>query len=168
MALTDEEKRRIEEEERFRAAARAKAEKANGGTGSGGCLEFIVYAFMFFFLMIVGLVCIGSFFQQPKTAEQLAQEQAAREEEFCNSDNVGAFVMARDAVKKILKSPSTAEFPSGTLDSTIRNTGDCTYEVVSYVDAQNSFGAKLRTKYLAVVRYDGNYQWTTKKVQFLK
>jgi hypothetical protein len=156
MALTDDEKRKIEEEEKFRAEARAKAEQASKNKGCSGCLGVV--------LLFFGLAVVGSLFKTPKTPEQQAQEAKSKEEKSCNSDDIGAFVMAKGFVKKVLKSPSTAEFPWGTTDSTIRNIGNCTYDVRSYVDAQNSFGAKIRNNYHVVVKYEGNDKWTAQKI----
>ena len=48
------------------------------------------------------------------------------------------------------KAPATADFASYS-DSAVVNKGDGTYIVVSYVDAQNSFGAKIRTRYTCTV-----------------
>ncbi|MDC0358152.1 hypothetical protein OAO01_04990 [Oligoflexia bacterium] len=89
----------------------------------------------------------------------MAAKKEREEYERCNSDNIGAYVMAQDFVKENLKSPSTAKFPWGTSDSTIVNLGDCKYRVKSYVDAQNSFGGMIRNNYDVVVRYNGNNRW---------
>jgi hypothetical protein len=51
-----------------------------------------------------------------------------------------------DRIKSILKAPSTAEFPS-VLDETVVNHGNGDYTVGTYVDAQNSFGATLRSRF---------------------
>lgn len=58
----------------------------------------------------------------------------------------------KSAVRDGLKSPSTAEFP-GAFDGenkTLRTDDGCNRVFRSYVDAQNSFGAKLRSKYECV------------------
>ena len=88
----------------------------------------------------------------------------------CNSvkpcdDRIGAFVMAQEFVKKALKAPSTAQFPLINADgvSSIPTTtpdGKCAFSVVTYVDAQNSFGAMIREKYAVTVSPDGNGTWT--------
>lgn len=57
-------------------------------------------------------------------------------------------------VKERLKAPKTADFPwryDVSRDSTDQNK----YTIVSYVDAQNSFGALIRTHYSCVVRAGG-------------
>lgn len=57
-----------------------------------------------------------------------------------------AWVCALDVVKGKLKSPSTADFCSYP-EATITNLGDNRYQIKGYVDAQNSFGATVRSKF---------------------
>lgn len=59
---------------------------------------------------------------------------------------------AQQMVKQQLKSPSTADFPS---TANIDSIGDSTYIIKSYVDSENSFGAKLRSYWVAKVKYNG-------------
>lgn len=158
MALTDEEKQKIEEEEMFRAEARARSEsktQKKSGSGCSGCLGVIVIGFLA--IILIGLLSPKA---PPKTPEQIAQEKKSQDDQACNSDNTMAFVMAKEFVEKVLKAPTTASFPWGTSDSQITNIGDCTYLVRSYVDAENSFGAKIRTKYTVKVKYIGNDKWS--------
>jgi hypothetical protein len=68
-------------------------------------------------------------------------------------------------VKDTLKAPSSADFPSygddGTsVTETTNNMGYDSYTVSGYVDAENSFGAKLRQTWLCDTHtYDGtNWQ----------
>lgn len=62
-------------------------------------------------------------------------------------DDNGAIAICRTFVKRQLKSPSTAGFSSE------RATNDgATWTVTGSVDAENSFGAKLRTAYVCTVR----------------
>jgi hypothetical protein len=61
------------------------------------------------------------------------------------------FQVCRDAqerVEMMLKAPGTADFPSCVWhQSQARYAGDGHYNFSSYVDAQNSFGARIRTYY---------------------
>lgn len=71
-------------------------------------------------------------------------------------DDVGAFVFAQEFVKRQLKAPSTAEFPNITADGvssvpTKSPDGQCAFSVRLYVDAQNSFGAKVRQRFHVMV-----------------
>src|SRR4030042_1131474 len=65
-------------------------------------------------------------------------------------DKSGAFVMSQDFVKKQLKAPSTADFPWYD-DSFVTDLGGGRYIVSAYVDAQNSFGAQIRSNYTCVL-----------------
>jgi len=73
----------------------------------------------------------------------------------------GAYHMMEDFVEGRLKSPSTAEFPGifdGKLDH-VTSLGNHTYRIVSYVDAQNGFGAQIRTRFVGEIEQIGDYQW---------
>lgn len=82
-----------------------------------------------------------------------------------------AFIISQDYVKKNLKAPSTAKFPF--LDYTFSDPDpDNTIIIKSYVDAQNSFGAKLRNDYYVKVRYKGGdwadiQNWELIKLEFV-
>ena len=65
---------------------------------------------------------------------------------------------AQRGVSSILKAPSTAEFPSPTFNRgaySISEVSPGTYRVTGYVDAQNSFGAKLRNNWAAICQGNG-------------
>jgi hypothetical protein len=62
-----------------------------------------------------------------------------------------ACVYSREMVKSVLKTPSTADFPSDACNAKVE--GD-TVTISSYVDAQDNLGAKLRTPYAWTGRYD--------------
>ncbi len=64
-----------------------------------------------------------------------------------------AYIISQDFVKSQLTNPSSARFPR--LDFTVSTISENTYEVRAYVDAQNSFGATIRTKYRAVLKHRG-------------
>lgn len=71
----------------------------------------------------------------------------------CNND-IMAFVMSQTFVSRQLKAPSTAKFPYIT-DSGVSSVslGECKFKVRAYVDAQNGFGAMIRTRYSADMEY---------------
>jgi hypothetical protein len=54
-----------------------------------------------------------------------------------------------------LRAPKTADF-SGYSNATVDYLGDCRHRVIAYVDSQNVFGAMLRSKYSAIVKYTGD------------
>jgi len=62
-------------------------------------------------------------------------------------DSVDAYSCAKEKVLEALKSPSSADFPSVfSGDIKFNQSGD-SWAVDSYVDAQNSFGASLRSTF---------------------
>lgn len=67
-----------------------------------------------------------------------------------------AYICAMYEVEDMLKAPSTADFPSGRshYDARVLKNYDDVYEflISSYVDAENSFGAMIRTEYDCTVR----------------
>lgn len=64
--------------------------------------------------------------------------------------------IAENAVKDNLKAPSTAEFPQFYKYEYIQSKEEAdTYFVFGYVDAENSFGAKLRNDFAVKMRYVG-------------
>jgi hypothetical protein len=71
---------------------------------------------------------------------------------------VGAWVVCQQFVEDRLKAPSTAEFPGVYSDHTT-SLGGGRFRVDASVDAENSFGAMLRTDFSCVVNYQGNDNW---------
>jgi len=67
-------------------------------------------------------------------------------------DEVMAYVMSQKPVESRLRSPSSAKFPTIPEAKSVR-TGECTFRIVSYVDAQNGFGATIRSFYTAEMEY---------------
>lgn len=72
--------------------------------------------------------------------------------------DVDAYVMSEEFIKKQLKAPATADFPGGS-DGRVKYLGDSVFYIDSYVDAQNSFGANLRSNYSGKIKYKGKDQW---------
>lgn len=68
-------------------------------------------------------------------------------------------------VKEELKAPASAKFPSCNRAS-IYKVAEGVYNVKSYVDAQNSFGAMIRTDYVCQVRYRSDHLWTLQNLVF--
>lgn len=99
--------------------------------------------------------------EKVRAAEEEAKKKAdedAKMREACKVDsdakltkrsNGDVIYLCREMVKAQLKAPATAEFP-GIFDSDGRPTSldGCKTVYRSYVDAQNAFGAKLRSQFL--------------------
>ena len=66
--------------------------------------------------------------------------------------------MCKKFLKDRLKAPATAKFASSS-EERRTDLGNGRYRVSSYVDAENSFSANLRTNYDCEVLYTGNDNW---------
>ncbi len=79
-----------------------------------------------------------------------------------------AYVMMQGFVKRNLKAPATAKFPSLAWDDQVRvvRVSGQKYMVYGYVDAQNSFGALIRTNYTGVVEQTAEEEWTLQDFAF--
>lgn len=91
-----------------------------------------------------------------KRAAEAEAAKAAALAKKCN-DTTSAFVMSQEFVKRNLKAPSTAEFPWITDDRVAISTRPgCAFHVVGWVDAQNGFGAQIRSTYRVDLKYLGD------------
>jgi hypothetical protein len=70
-------------------------------------------------------------------------------------------------VKNALKAPATAEFAPQSA-SKVETVGKDIYKITSYVDAQNSFGAKIRNYYTIVLKDNGPDKWQVVSLKFNK
>lgn len=71
------------------------------------------------------------------------------------TQEVVAYSTGEDAIKAELKSPSTTSFPWYDT-SFVTDNSDGSYSVAAYVDAENSFGAKIRSNWSCTVDSSGN------------
>ena len=78
-----------------------------------------------------------------------------------------SYTIAQDFVKKQLKAPSTVKWP-GTFESKdhVKSIGDQQYQINSWVDSENSFGAMIRNHYTAVVKQTGEHEWILVSLEF--
>ncbi len=76
-------------------------------------------------------------------------------------DDIGAHMMAEKFVKAQLKAPGTAKWPWSVHSDgvSVDHLEGGLYRVQSWVDSQNSFGAMLRTHYVAEVRTSDGKSW---------
>ena len=125
------------------------AVKSIGGAGS--LLVIIIGAFV-----VIGMVAgdgSGSSGSYQKTPAQVAAEKARK---VARDRETMAIVIAEDAIEKQLKSPSTADF-SGVRDTRsgrLEDGGPNDWVVIGYVDAQNGFGAMIRSNYQVVIEFE--------------
>jgi hypothetical protein len=71
-------------------------------------------------------------------------------------DAIGAWVDCKSFVERGLKSPASAVFPLSNAPGVTITQADGRWFVVGFVDAENSFGAKLRQEFQCQMTYQGN------------
>ena len=150
MTLSDEDKRRIEEEERYRDAVREKIEREKN-------FPKIIATVIIVGVLLAGPVWCIQKFNEPETPGQATDRKTRQEARTCK-DPIGAFVMTQQYVEQRLKAPATAEFPSYT-EIRVKYLGDCTHLVTAWVDAHNAFGALIRKPYSARIKHTGEYKY---------
>ncbi|MTI60240.1 MAG: hypothetical protein FH762_09740 [Firmicutes bacterium] len=91
----------------------------------------------------------------------LATGSSSEDDATNGPDKHGARVMAQLFLEDNLKAPSTADYPfwSEDIDEVVTELGNNKYRFRSYVDSENSFGAKVRTNFNIVVQYIGDDEW---------
>lgn len=83
-------------------------------------------------------------------------------EEIRERNEVVAWTACQGWVKNRLRSPSTADFPSLYSDK-VTALSDSVYVVRAYVDAQNGFGATVRTNFVCMTATDGD-SWRLREI----
>ncbi len=88
-----------------------------------------------------------------EVAAKKAEEQKEKQKEDERNKKSTIIATTQEVVKKNLKCPSTAKFPWGFDEYTItesksENKDRVIYNIAGYVDAENSFGAKLRNNFI--------------------
>ena len=113
------------------------------------------------FALLFGVPFVGGLINQ-----SLPHDEAYYRNEMCHGEQAEgmAFLEAEDVVKQHLRAPSTATFSSWLGDgSKVRREGECTFIVSGWVDAQNGFGAMIRSDWEEKVIYDhresDGYDW---------
>jgi len=102
--------------------------------------------------IVVTMLIAGWYLLDYRSVEKIAERKQTEVAKKC-SDTTMAYVMSQNYAKRLLKAPGSADFPMITEVSS-RAIGDCKFEILAYVDAQNSFGAKMRTGYSATMSFD--------------
>lgn len=87
----------------------------------------------------------------PSKSKKNPEPKPFNPEEF----KINAYVISTGFIKNLLKSPSTADFPTLYGPSHTTHAGDSIFFVKSYVDAQNGFGAVIRKDFVCRLRYKG-------------
>lgn len=115
---------------------------------------------IFILLLLIGVgifACLWDTFRD--TSEQTSRPPATAISD--RGSEAAAYVKCKEFVGDRLVAPSTAEFASYRDVTVVKltNRTDEVYKVVGYVDAQNRFGAMIRTEYVCEVAYLGNGSW---------
>ena len=86
-----------------------------------------------------------------------------------HASNKNAYTVSKQFVVMTVKTPSTAKFPIYK-DADVRVTvlADRKFVVRAYVDAQNLFGAMIRTKYVCELQYKFGDTWELIELTFDK
>lgn len=115
--------------------------------------------------VVVLIVLFGDDHAQ-REAEKAAQRAEESQLKAC-ADTTMAYIMSRRFVERELVAPSTAKFPSALADGVHSvQSEDCKFSVVAYVDAQNSLGATVRTRYSIEMEYFPDRQsWLGRNLQ---
>lgn len=75
-----------------------------------------------------------------------------------------AYVMIQDHVKDKLVSPTTAQFPHRYSNDVVISKEGYSYLIVTHVDAQNHFGAYVRTPFVGEIVQIGEYEWRLNEI----
>jgi amino acid transporter len=108
-----------------------------------GCWILIVIVVIIFFIILVSN-CAGS------DNNQMPLEQSS-------------WYTCETFVERVLKSPKTADFEHYNANK-VNKIGENIFEVTLYVDAENSFGALIRSTFYCKMNYDGE-NWTLLDIQ---
>jgi len=85
-------------------------------------------------------------------------------------NSTSAYIMCQKFVKDKLKSPSSAVFPDTYAEikrGAVKKLDEQEYQIISYVDAQNSFGAMIRTVFIAKLKQIDNNTWRNLGVELI-
>ena len=85
----------------------------------------------------------------------LPESEERKGQRALNDGQVNTTVLCEHAMTQRLRAPGSADYPFGHVSS-VTKAGENRFQLVSYVDAQNAFGAKLRTRFRCVVEGSGD------------
>lgn len=94
-------------------------------------------------------------FTETYSNQQTTNTTSSYNKEPTDEEKGMAWAIAKSEVKKKLKSPSTAKFPFSYNGQHIKKSYDNKYQVISYVDAENSLGATIRVNFIVEFEVSG-------------
>lgn len=83
-----------------------------------------------------------------------------------NSLLVEAFTVTQQFVEQRVKTPSTVKWPWVSYRDCTTSLGDGRYKIASYFDAQNAFGAMVRTHFVCIVKTVDGKNWRLESLTF--
>lgn len=105
------------------------------------------HPFLSLLFIFIGMCVITSVLMNSLTAGTPVSHEVRMVREY----GVSVLACAKDEVRAMLKSPSTADFPMVSSNDVVQfvesQNNTLQFSVTSYVDAQNSFGAEIRSGY---------------------
>lgn len=106
--------------------------------------------------------------QQTEMAAKMAEKERRRAAFNANPEaaSLSAIRFCKDAVKRELKAPASADFEF--MPKVERSDINETYMISSYVDAINSFGAKVRTNFFCQLNFIDGQTWTLKELRVVE
>ncbi len=122
-------------------------------SSSVGCLTIIGVIFL------IGL--FGSLFDDNDSSKTTTTSNVQKKSWREQDNSTMAYIMMEDFVKQRLKSPKSADFP-GVFDGRgdhVKYLGNHKYRIISYVDAQNSFGATMRNNFIGEIEQNSEDRW---------
>lgn len=127
--------------------AAPKASPASNGLSLKGFLTILFLGVGFLIVLVL-----------PKPEKKVGENSASITS--CGSSGM-AHTMAGNFVKRELISPSTAKFPSSHEQGVLIVPLDkCRYQILSYVDSQNAFGAMIRSRFTVTMQsLEGGKSW---------
>lgn len=131
---------------------RPGAPPAGGSSKSGGCLIAVVIL-----VILIGVTAELSGGGDSPAAPGGDGPGSTSVEREDTATELDAYAMCKEFVKDRLRAPATAGFPLS-YEATITG-GPDRWRVESHVDAENGFGANIRSEYRCQVRYLGDDQW---------
>lgn len=141
--------------------------KKKMGFMARGCLGLVLFSV--FFVFLINVLIPDQSESETTTGTDTDRNISSSQSDWKNGDyTTTAYRMCEDEVKSKLKAPGTAKFQSlweGRYDNVV-NAGQ-RYFFKSYVDAQNSFGATIRTRFECSVTQVEKGKWSINKLELL-
>lgn len=113
--------------------------------------------------VLILLVCVLVFLWLHQSPEEQAARRQRAAESAAQELSIRAYLMSERFVKQQLRAPATAIFPSIT-EAAITYLGAGRFFIAAHVDAENGFGALIRSPFNVTLRYVGNETWEVERV----